>query len=76
MKNFNTNLKVGFPPLWAPTEQKALLCKGEKILDQLSRIRFVTGFENPASFSLLRRSEEKGGIFKFRKKSCSILHLI
>ena len=26
MKNFNTNLKVGFRPLWAPTDQKALLC--------------------------------------------------
>ena len=26
MSNFNTYLKVGFPPLWAPTDQKAPLC--------------------------------------------------
>ena len=26
MSNFDTNLKVGFPPIWAPTNQKAPLC--------------------------------------------------
>ena len=26
MSNLNTNLKVGFPSIWAPTDQKALLC--------------------------------------------------
>ena len=29
MSNFNTNLRVGFPPLWAPTDQKAPLWMGE-----------------------------------------------
>ena len=31
MKNFNTNLKVGFPPLWVTTDQKALLWIGAKL---------------------------------------------
>ena len=26
MSNLNTNLKVGFPSIWAPTDQKAPLC--------------------------------------------------
>ena len=32
MSNFNTNLKVGFPSIWAPTDQKAPLCIGGNIL--------------------------------------------
>ena len=47
------------------------LVRVKKILEKLSRTRFFTGFESPALFSLLRSREEKGGIFKPRKKSCS-----
>ena len=32
MSNYNTNLKIGFPSIWAPTDQKAPLCIGNKLI--------------------------------------------
>ena len=40
------------------------------MLEQLSRTRFFTEFENTAFSSLLRSTEEKSGKFKFRQKLC------
>ena len=40
--------------------------RGKKKLEQFSRKRFFTGFENPVLISLLRSSGEKGGNFKSR----------
>ena len=43
--------------------------RGKKILEQLSKQRFFTEFENRALSSLLCRSEEKPVIFELHKKT-------
>ena len=48
------------------THFNLLFSRGKKILEELTR--FLTGFEIPALFPLLRSRREKGGIFKSRKK--------
>ena len=55
----------------AKAKQEWSNVRGKNKLDQFSRTRFFTGFENAAIFSLLFSSGEKGRNFKSRKKSCS-----
>ena len=43
--------------------------KGKEILEQLTKPQFFAGFKVSRSSLLLRSREEKGGIFKLRKKS-------
>ena len=45
--------------------------RGKKILWQLSRTPFLTWFENPALFSLLRSCREKAGTSNRVLESCS-----